>query len=181
MYYQLQNQTASGVQCLFGLWFVASNSNDVACGHCRLWIWAPGLVKFFKMLRDVGISFSPNHLAAAILRRVNIRSVTSYRSMSFWIPEILKSLRIIASFFPFPVGYQCTYPFDWVCSTVTCKGPLPGQNQLNCWSDDPALNLLRNLRDVLLGNSGNGCVLWLAVTKLVLCFPWNSCQHSLLS
>ena len=55
---------------------------------------------------------------------------------------------------------------------------------LNSWDsffNNPALNLVKNLRDVLLGNSRNRCFLWLAVPGMFLCFPWNSCQLSLVS
>ena len=47
--------------------------------------------------------------------------------------------------------------------------------------NDPALNLLRNLRDVLLSNSRNGRVLWTAVPTDFLRLLWNSCQLSFIS
>ena len=55
---------------------------------------------------------------------------------------------------------------------------------LNSWDSffsDPALNLLRNLRDVLLGNSRNGRVLRLAVPNDLMRFLWNNFQLSLVS
>ena len=41
--------------------------------------------------------------------------------------------------------------------------------------NDRALDLLRNVRDVLLGNSWNGCVVWLAGPSDFLPFPWINC------
>ena len=58
-----------------------------------------------------------------------------------------------------------------------CPAELLGQ-----FFSESAFNLLRNLCDILLVNSGNGRVSWLAVPRMfLLCFFCNGCQLSLVS
>ena len=68
---------------------------------------------------------------------------------------------------------ECPYPRFKRNSSNLARAPRMGDSVLlNSWdsfNSEAAFNLLRNLRDVLLSKSGNGCALWLAVPMIFLC------------